>query len=105
VLNRRGRPAEAEAMLREALVAQARPFGAEHTVTSATRSELGYALLLRGRSPEAEGLLLESYRSLRARSDYWSRKARRATLERLVELYRGRGASEEAERYRRLISE
>jgi tetratricopeptide (TPR) repeat protein/predicted Ser/Thr protein kinase len=105
VLNRRGRPAEAEGMLREALVAQARAFGAGHTVTSATRSELGYALLLRGRSPEAEGLLLESYRSLRARSDYWSRKARRATLERLVELYRGRGASEEAERYRRLISE
>jgi hypothetical protein len=98
VLNEHGQPTEAEPLLREALATQARLLGSAHYVTSATRRELGYSLVLQGSSMEAERLLLEAYRDLSSRADHWGGKERRETLRRLVDLYRKGGRGREVPR-------
>ena len=102
VLLDRGRAAEAEPLLREALEARVAHLAAGHHETSATRRELGRSLALQRRYPEAEQHLLQAYRDLGGRSDYWGIKERRATRHDLAALYRTTGRSDEAAKYARL---
>jgi serine/threonine-protein kinase len=104
VLNDLGRPNEAEPLLREALAIWTERQAPASYGTSVTRRTLGHSLALQGRYAEAEPLLLQAYRDLSAGSDYWSVKARRETLPRLVELYRRQGKSAEAAKYQRLLT-
>jgi serine/threonine-protein kinase len=104
VLDDEHRPHDAEPLLREALATRVGHYGPTQERTCATRRELGTALVLEGRDAEAEPLLLEAYRDLEPGRTYWTRKEEAATLRRLVALYRGRGATAEAERYQRLLT-
>ncbi len=111
VLNERGKPSEAEPLLREALAINIRPRRPGHAERSDPRAEastirrnLGHSLVLQGRYPEAEQLLLEAYRDQGERSGYWSGKEKRETLRRLVELYRKQGRPAEAAKYQGHLS-
>ncbi|HEX3235946.1 MAG TPA: hypothetical protein VHR41_17260 [Gemmatimonadales bacterium] len=52
-----------------------------------------------GRHPEAEKLLVESYRTLAAATNWYHRTLREHTLHDLVALYRGWGKQAEAANY------
>lgn len=103
VLSDRGNPGEGEPLLREALAAKLELIGPTASETSTTQRELAHCLTLLGRTAEAESLLLEAYRRLEQRSDFWSGKERRETLRRLVDLYRETGRAAEAAKYRQLL--
>jgi hypothetical protein len=66
-----------------------------------SQRELGVTLQGQGRYPEAEALLLESWRTTRARLGQDPRGAP-ATVDEIVALYDDWGRPAEAERYRRL---
>jgi serine/threonine-protein kinase len=100
VLNERGKPGEAEPLLKESVDLLTALPGARPVETAEARRDLGQSLSLQGRYPEAEQLLLEAHRALAERSDYWSRKARSETVDRLVELYRRQGRWADASRWR-----
>jgi hypothetical protein len=48
--------------------------------------------------------MLQAYRDLEAGGDFWSRKEKRETLHRLVEMYRKQGRPAEAARYQRMLA-
>ena len=102
VLNERGKPGEAEPLLREAVEILTALPGAGQVEMAEARRELGQSLALEGRYREGEQLMLEAHRALAERTDYWSRKARSATVDRLVELYRRQGREVDAARWRRV---
>jgi hypothetical protein len=69
-----------------------------------TRRALGLCLAGLGRDEEAERLLVESYRSLSAADDWWSRRDAAESARRLAEYYTERGRIDEAARYRKVAS-
>jgi serine/threonine-protein kinase len=99
-----GKAKEAEPLLREALAIRLEKLGADDRLTATTQRALGVCLSRMGHAQQAERLLLESYRSVSASDDYWSRHNARETAGRLAEFYTTQGRRSEAGRYRVLAS-
>lgn len=95
VYMKKGQPQQAAKPLREALRIRLETLGGEAWRTAVTRSTLGECLMLQGRYLEAEPLLVEGYRGLRAQDG-----PTRAALERLVTYYDRVGSPELASEYR-----
>src|SRR5262249_54146769 len=96
-----GRPAEAEPLLREALVIQINKHGATDQRAAETQRVLGTCLAALGHYDEAEQLLLTSERSLHDANPASFRYV--ATLRSLVRFYTARRRPADATRFRRLI--
>jgi tetratricopeptide (TPR) repeat protein len=88
LLDRTGRSAEAEILLREALEMRRTAFPEDHPMVAEVRLRLGTCLRRAGRLDEAEPLLVRAERELAPSS---RRKDHRQAVAELVELHRTRG--------------
>ena len=77
MLTTRGRTAQADTLLREALAIRTAKLGAEHPGTAETTRALGENLVALGRYAEAESLLVASHAIL-SRDPYQGLQAERA---------------------------
>ncbi|MBK8977819.1 MAG: tetratricopeptide repeat protein [Planctomycetes bacterium] len=100
----RGRAAEAEPLLRSS-VDLAAPEGTMSIYRWIAASALGGALLQQGRHAEGEPLLVEAIAKLPIPMAMPDARARRQTLERLVQLYETSGRPEQAEPWRAKLAE
>ena len=76
-----GRPAEAEPLLRQALARRVEKLGLADRRTARAQRALGLCLAALGHRVEAEGLLLESYRTLSTAKNCYHRTPREHTLQ------------------------
>jgi tetratricopeptide (TPR) repeat protein len=99
-----GRPGEAEPLLREALAQRIDKLGPGDRRTARAQRTLGLCLVALGQRAEAEKLLLESYRTLAAATNWYHRTLREHTLHDLVALYQAWGRRAEAAKYQALLT-
>src|SRR5260370_8265097 len=99
VLNKTGKPAEAEGLLREAIKLREENLPAKHFMTALTKSALGECLIAQKHFAEAEPLLIESYSSL-ATSQGPRNPRTLLAQNRLLELYQQWNNPDLAARYR-----
>jgi hypothetical protein len=90
--------------LREALAQRIDKLGPGDRRTARAQRTLGLCLVALGNRVEAEQLLLESYRTLAAATNWYHRTLREHTLHDLVALYQGWGRPAEAAKYRALLT-
>jgi hypothetical protein len=95
---------EVEPLLREALTLRLQKPGPTDRRTARAQRLLGLCLVALGRRAEAEGLLLQSYGTLAAATNWYHRSLREHNLQDLVEFYEGWGKPAEAQRYRGLLT-
>jgi eukaryotic-like serine/threonine-protein kinase len=99
-----GRAKEAEPLLRQALTSRLEKLGPDDRRTARAQRTLGLCLMALGERPEAEKLLLESYRTLAGAKNWYHQTLREHTLHDLVALYRGWGKPSEAAKYQALLT-
>ena len=97
-----GDPVRAEALLREAAEVRRQALPPDHWLTARSHSLLGAALAAQGRHSDAEPLLVDSLKAIRAARREGDRETREA-LARVVELYESWGRDHEAERHLRAL--
>ncbi len=102
VLTDKGSAREAEPLLRESLATWLAKVGPADNRTQGARRELGACLTRLGKYQEAETVLLEAYRNLAVRTDFWGAKRRGQVANLLVALYRRWGKPADAAKYRAL---
>jgi serine/threonine-protein kinase len=98
------RPAEAEPLLRQALSMRIEKLGLDDRRTARAQRMLGLCLVALGKRPEAEKLLLASYRTLASAKNWYHRTLRERTLQDLVALYESWDRPAEAGKYRGLLT-
>jgi tetratricopeptide (TPR) repeat protein len=103
VLNKLGKPAEAEKLLREAVRLRSESLPPDHFMTAFTRGALGECLTTQKRYDEAETLLVASYTSL-VKSQAGHNPRTLLAQRRLIELYQRWNKPELADKYRALLS-
>jgi tetratricopeptide (TPR) repeat protein/predicted Ser/Thr protein kinase len=99
-----GRPGEAEPLLREALALRIEKLGPEDRRTARAQRTLALCLMALGHRDEAEKLLLGSYKTLAAATNWYHRTLREHTLQDLVALYQASGRRAEAAKYQALLT-
>ena len=102
MLTASGRAREAEPLLREALAIRMEKLDPGDRLTAKTRLRLGECLARMRRFQEGEALMLQSYRGLSARADWFSQRDAEESARLLAEFYTSRGRAGEAARYRAL---
>jgi hypothetical protein len=98
----RGRPAEADPLLRQALAIRMEKLEPGDRLTGKTRLQLGECLVRLGRGQEGEALMLEGYREASAKNNWLARKDATEGARLLAEFYASRGRVREAAGYRTL---
>ena len=104
VLTARGKPAEGEPLLREALAIRMEKLEPGDRLTAKSRIRLGECLVRLGRLQEGEALLLEGYRDVSAKDNWLARRDASEGARLLAELYAAHGRLAEAARYRALVT-
>ena len=97
-----GRPAEAEARVREELDVLARSVPPTHFMVGSAQGELGERLMDRGALADAEPLLLKSFEA-HVTSRRFVQASRVRARDRLVRLYEALGRPDEARKYREYV--
>ena len=101
-LTKTGQPIRGEAILRDALKLRRESLPPGHFWVALAEGALGEDLTIEQYYPEAEPLLLESYRSLQ-NSQGASNPRTRLALKRLITLFENSGRPSEADKYRVLL--
>ena len=102
VLTASGRAAEAEPLLREALIIREKKLPPGDRLTAKTRLRLGQCLVQLGRLKDGEALMVEGYRVLSAIDNLHARRDASEGAAVLAEFYASRGRGREAARYQAL---
>jgi serine/threonine protein kinase len=102
IMNKLGKPAEAESLFREAVRVRSENLPPDHFMTALTKGALGEFLTTQGKYAEAQPLLLSAYENLKQSQSPNSPRIK-VDLQRLVTLYEKWGKTEAANEYRKII--